>query len=162
MPARLRFLIPIVTLVACASPPHAQVPQAADVAELWQEPTDLLDRDLFWGPGGAVTAPAPDATYQFIAFKRTGSNPGYDVRDPAGRDWSVKLGGGPTLTHGTCCHRSKTSRAMSTAVVGSPARGSPDLMGRLVASSKPSLITKPNDTEAGRVSGQFTMPDGTS
>ena len=91
MPARFRFLLLILSLVACASPPYAQS-QSADIAELWQEPADLLERDLFWGPGGAAAAPTPDTVYQFIAFKTSGTNPGYDVRDPSGREWSVKLG----------------------------------------------------------------------
>ena len=39
----------------------------------------------------ALTPPA-DGTYQFVAFKTTGTNPGYDVRDGSGRLWSVKLG----------------------------------------------------------------------
>ena len=77
--------------VACAAPPHAQTP-AADIAELWQEPADLQQRDLFSGPGGPTLAPTADAVYQFVAHKTTGTNPGYDVRDASGRLWSVKLG----------------------------------------------------------------------
>ena len=36
----------------------------ADIAELWQEPADLLERDLFNGPGGAALAPPPNGTYR--------------------------------------------------------------------------------------------------
>ena len=36
--------------------------------------------------------PPADGTYQFVAFKTSGTNPGYDVRDGSGRLWSVKLG----------------------------------------------------------------------
>lgn len=63
-----------------------------DIAELWQEPADLLQRDLEAGPGGAELAPHRDKPFQFVAHKTSGKNPGYDVRDPAGRLWSVKLG----------------------------------------------------------------------
>jgi hypothetical protein len=90
-----RYLILIVTLGACAPPPHAQTQTtepAADIAELWQEPVDLLDRDLFTGPGGPALAPSADTEFSFVSFKTTGTNPGYTVRDPAGRLWSVKLG----------------------------------------------------------------------
>jgi hypothetical protein len=90
---RLRWLLIVVSLAACARP-HAQ-PQPApshDVAELWQESADLLERDLFLGPGGAALAPPADGSFQFVAFKTTGTNPGYDVRDSSGRMWSVKLG----------------------------------------------------------------------
>jgi len=90
----LRLSVVVVTLVACAYSPHAQPQtiQSAEVAELWQEPADLLERDLFNGPGGASLAPPADGTYQFVAFKTTGTNPGYDVKDASGRPWSVKLG----------------------------------------------------------------------
>ena len=91
---QLRSLLIVVALVACARTPHAsqQTGPAADPAELWQEPTDLLQRDLFLGPGGAQLAPPAEGTFQFVAFKTTGTNPGYDVRDASGRLWSVKLG----------------------------------------------------------------------
>lgn len=89
----VRWLVLVVALVACASP-HAQPQPAAspDIAELWQEPTDLLQRDLFYGPGGAALAPRNEGTFEFVAFKTTGTNPGYDVKDASGRLWSVKLG----------------------------------------------------------------------
>lgn len=69
----------------------AQQPTPQAIAELWQEPTDLESRDLFLGPGGSALTPQP-VTYAFVAHKTTGTNPGYDVRDPQGRLWSVKLG----------------------------------------------------------------------
>ncbi|HWI20120.1 MAG TPA: hypothetical protein VNT81_20345 [Vicinamibacterales bacterium] len=92
-----RSLAVIVALVACVNSPqaepHQQAPAAAEIAELWQEPTDLLQRDLFLGPAAnALTPPADDGTFQFVAFKTSGTNPGYDVRDASGRLWSVKLG----------------------------------------------------------------------
>ena len=96
----MRFLTPIraiiigVAVVACTYVPRAE-PQSgagADIAELWQEPADLLQRDLFYGPGGAALAPREDGTYEFVAYKTTGTNPGYEVRDASGRHWSVKLG----------------------------------------------------------------------
>lgn len=92
---QLRALVIVVALIACAQAPHAQ-PRSIlshELAELWQEPTDLLVRDLFFGPGGAALAPpSTDGSYQFVAFKTSGTNPGYDVRDASGRMWSVKLG----------------------------------------------------------------------
>jgi len=54
-------------------------------------PSDLESRDLFHGPGGSALVP-PAVTYAFVARKTTGTNPGYDVRDPLGKLWSVKLG----------------------------------------------------------------------
>jgi hypothetical protein len=58
---------------------------------LWRIPNDLESRDLFHGPGGSDLVP-PAVTYAFVARKTTGTNPGYDVRDPLGKLWSVKLG----------------------------------------------------------------------
>lgn len=96
----MRFLTPfrsvviLIALVACANTPHAQPHSGpgADIAELWQEPVDLFERDLFNGPGGAELSPPANGTYEFVAFKTTGTNPGYDVKDASGRLWSVKLG----------------------------------------------------------------------
>lgn len=86
-------LMLLVALVACA---HSQAqPALPDFKpdELWQDPADLSTRDLFYGPGGKELAPpSTDGEYQFVAFKTTGTNPGYDVRDSSGRVWSVKLG----------------------------------------------------------------------
>jgi hypothetical protein len=84
-----------VALIACAQSPQAQNRDllSHELAELWQEPTDLLERDLFFGPGGAALAPpSTDGKFDFLAFKKSGTNPGYDVKDASGRVWSVKLG----------------------------------------------------------------------
>lgn len=51
-----------------------------------------MQRDLLNGPGGSALTPQADGPYQFVAFKTSGTNPGYDVRDGSGRLWSVKLG----------------------------------------------------------------------
>lgn len=92
----LRAVLIVLALVACANSPQAQQPSRLpdfEPQELWLQPTDLATRDLFYGAGGAALAPpSTDATYQFVAFKTTGTNPGYDVRDSSGRIWSVKLG----------------------------------------------------------------------
>jgi hypothetical protein len=58
---------------------------------LWSEPADLETRDLNSGPNGDLK-PQVDSSFQFVAHKTSGKNPGYDVRDASGRVWSVKLG----------------------------------------------------------------------
>lgn len=63
----------------------------APLAELWQEPSDLATRDLYYGPGGRELAP-PDTTFSFIERDTSGWSPGFDVRDDNGIEWSVKLG----------------------------------------------------------------------
>lgn len=93
---RLIYIIGLILAVeGCAAPPHAQTVASeptADIAELWQEPIDLLQRDLIAGPGGSALAPRADVQYDFVSFKTSGTNPGYSLRDASGRIWSVKLG----------------------------------------------------------------------
>ncbi len=64
----------------------------SQTAELWTEPADLETRDLFHGPGGAQRTPNPSDRYDFLGIKPSRVNPGYDVRDARGQEWSVKLG----------------------------------------------------------------------
>jgi hypothetical protein len=65
--------------------------QPAALAELWQDPTDIGQRDLFHGPGGSELVPR-DPSYTFVARDTTGRSPGFDVRDQRGLLWSVKFG----------------------------------------------------------------------
>jgi hypothetical protein len=67
------------------------LPAADTIVQLWQAASDVDTRDLLHGPGGPELSPPP-VTYAFVAVKTSGTNPGYDVRDPQGRLWSVKLG----------------------------------------------------------------------
>jgi hypothetical protein len=63
-------------------------------------PEDLEDRDVFNGPWGADRAPDPHAHYTLVQHKHTGVNPGLTVRDPLGREWSVKQAGTDTPDEG--------------------------------------------------------------
>jgi len=56
---------------------------------LWAEPTDITQRDLFYGSGGRRHAPA-STKFQFLSENRKGSSPKFDVRDSAGINWTVK------------------------------------------------------------------------
>jgi hypothetical protein len=62
------------------------------MAQLWEPPNDLEQRDLFRGVGGSKNAPDPNDLYEFKEEKAVGTQPGYDVKDSKGREWSVKLG----------------------------------------------------------------------
>lgn len=92
----LRIVLVIAALVACSKFPYAQQKLKLPDFEmnmLWQEPTDLAQRDLFYGPAGQPLAPpSTGGIFQFVAFKTTGTNPGYDLKDASGRLWSVKMG----------------------------------------------------------------------
>ena len=65
--------------------------QTVSIDELWQAPADLEQRDLFHGAGGAELMPR-ERSFEFVAADDTGWSPGFDVRDRAGLEWSVKLG----------------------------------------------------------------------
>ena len=65
-------------------------PQGMQPGTLWAPPTDLAERDLFYGPWGPERAPDPRAVYTLVEIKHTGINPGMTVRDAEGREWSVK------------------------------------------------------------------------
>ena len=77
-------------IIAATSAPLVTAAEDSQLAQLWQEPSDLQSRDLFQGPWGAQNAPDPAATYTFLKPKEGGVNPGVIVRDPQGRTWHVK------------------------------------------------------------------------
>jgi hypothetical protein len=62
------------------------------MSQFWKDPTDLEQRDLLLGAGGSKNAPDPNDLYTFIEAKEVGTQPGYDVKDSKGREWSTKLG----------------------------------------------------------------------
>src|SRR5687767_2931351 len=79
-----------VTSCARAKRPSLQPAATVPGARLWQQPTDLLARDLYYGPWGSARAPDPKATYTLVERKHSGVNLGMTVTDPQGREWSVK------------------------------------------------------------------------
>ena len=61
-------------------------------AVLWREPTDLENRDLFNGPGGAEGAPDPKGKFTFVERVKSGTSEKINVEDDRGRKWQVKFG----------------------------------------------------------------------
>jgi hypothetical protein len=89
----VRRLTLIVAVAACGGAPDTQATRdTPDVAELWQAPSNLESRDLFYGPGGRALAPDSNGRFTLVKHKEKGTNLGYDVVDDRGREWSVKLG----------------------------------------------------------------------
>jgi hypothetical protein len=86
----LMVVLSIVTL-ACALNSRPTL-SSGKMAELWQAPTDLERRDLLHGPGGLQFAPDVNSRYDFLRVKETGTQPGYDVKDARGLEWSIKQG----------------------------------------------------------------------
>lgn len=60
--------------------------------ELWQDPGDIAQRNLFVGEFGMKHAPDPDDKFDVISTKTSGTQAGWDVKDSKGREWSVKVG----------------------------------------------------------------------
>jgi hypothetical protein len=81
----------IATLIACsgAKAPIKASPSVAG-ATLWEQPTDVATRDVYFGPWGRDYAPNPTDTYTFVERKHTGVNLGMTVVDSRRREWSVK------------------------------------------------------------------------
>ena len=63
---------------------------AADVKALWQDPTDLPSRDLFYGPGGKEHE--PKGPFTFVKEDLDGTNPKFVVKAGDGTKWKVKMG----------------------------------------------------------------------
>jgi hypothetical protein len=79
----------------CAADIHPTVsPEvvASQMAELWEQPSDLPTRDLLNGPWGVEYAPNANDTYTFLRKKRQGANPGMTVHDSQDREWHIKQG----------------------------------------------------------------------
>ena len=77
---------------ACAMESHMSPHAPAKLAELWQEPRDLAQRNLLVGEFPKTDAPDPTDKFEVTGTKTSGTNYGYDVKDSKGREWSVKLG----------------------------------------------------------------------
>jgi hypothetical protein len=86
------FCLVFPALAQEAPPQSKQAREKATAqATLWHDPTDLESRDLYYGPGGKQDAPGGTVfTYEKEVLK--GTNPKFDVRDPDGVRWRVKLG----------------------------------------------------------------------
>jgi hypothetical protein len=58
---------------------------------LWVDPADIQSRDLFYGPGGKKHQPN-GTVFSFVDEDMDGTNPKYNVKDPDGVKWKIKLG----------------------------------------------------------------------
>jgi hypothetical protein len=81
----------VASLAACggAKAPVKASPSVPG-ATLWERPTDVAARDLYFGSWGRDYAPNPVDTYAFVERKHSGVNLGMTVLDSHGREWSVK------------------------------------------------------------------------
>ena len=59
---------------------------------LWEEPTDIESRDLFYGTGGQEGAPDPAGKFTFVERSTQGTTKKLHVEDDQGHKWTVKFG----------------------------------------------------------------------
>jgi hypothetical protein len=62
------------------------------MAQFWEDVDPDERGDLFHGVGGSRLKPDPKAVFEFLKKDSAGFSAGYDVRDPSGLEWSVKIG----------------------------------------------------------------------
>jgi hypothetical protein len=88
----LAGVVATIAFTACVrvKEPATHPSPAVAGATLWKTPDGVRAKDLFYGPWGAERAPSLNVPYTFVERKHTGVNPGMTVRDPQGREWSVK------------------------------------------------------------------------
>ena len=91
MMTRVVSLVTVLLVSGCALSTRQSLTQR-EMTELWQEPVDLQERNLLYGPGGRALLPDANASYAVLEVDKNGFSPGYEVRDPQGRTWNVKLG----------------------------------------------------------------------
>ena len=83
MMTRLVPLVAVLLVSGCALNTRQTLSQR-EMAALWQEPADLQQRNLFYGPGGRALLPDATASYDLLEVDKNGFSPGYDVRDANG------------------------------------------------------------------------------
>lgn len=87
-------LLLTVGVAGCAPPIRSTATHpltAEELARFWED-DDPSSRDLFYGIGGSRLVPDPDAEYEIVARDLRGYSTTFDVKDPSGREWSVKIG----------------------------------------------------------------------
>jgi hypothetical protein len=89
-----KMLSAIVLLLAVSlSPQFSLLAQRAErpaFPVIWQDPGNIVARDLRYGPGSAELAPA--APFTFVKEDKSGESPKFEIRDARGVEWRVKLG----------------------------------------------------------------------
>jgi len=69
---------------------NSETEQTSGRKVIWERPTDITKRDLFYGPGGKQHVPQPP--FRFIKEDTDASSPKFDIEDQTGTKWKVKLG----------------------------------------------------------------------
>ncbi len=90
---QMRRSIPLLLFLSLSVPVSgADKVVPAGAGTLWQEPTDIAQRDLLYGIGGKKHAPNASGKFTFDKEDLKGTNPKFSVKDEDGTKWKVKLG----------------------------------------------------------------------
>ena len=89
---RVATLSSVSVMALSAGAAFRAAPASPPMTSLWVKPVDLASRNLFYGPGGSRLVPRPDVVYRCKDLDTSGYSGGYDVEDPNGRTWDVKVG----------------------------------------------------------------------
>lgn len=92
---RLIIVLALSASAACAPairPSEPGPPSPQRLAQFWEDVEPRERGDLFDGVGGRRLRPDPDATYESLGKDTAGFSVSYDVKDPSGMEWSVKIG----------------------------------------------------------------------
>lgn len=82
-------MIPLLTADVAG---QREEPNTAGQPFLWEEPSDVEQRDLLYGPGGPRGAPDAAGKFTFIRRSTSGTQKKIIVKDDRGREWTVKFG----------------------------------------------------------------------
>ena len=93
---RMLVLVGLGSLLQACAPAIRSTAKApltsSQMTEFWQDVDPAERGDLRHGVGGRRLQPDPNVVYEAIQKDTSGFSDGYDVRDPKGLEWSVKIG----------------------------------------------------------------------
>ena len=89
------FIIIMFSLLAAMSPAASTSATQSKLREnvpavIWENPSEIRSRDLYYGSGSQALAPA--APFEFLGEDKQGISPKFTVKDARDVEWSVKLG----------------------------------------------------------------------
>jgi hypothetical protein len=94
-PRTATLIAATVVMCSCAPKVHPTAPPAVAqqrMSEFWEDRAIPPPAELILGVGGRKHQPDPDVVYEALRKDTSGFSDGYDVVDPSGLEWSVKIG----------------------------------------------------------------------
>ena len=97
---RVVCLVSVAALAPACARPSLRTPEesprtgaaSAPLEQLWRSPSNLGQRNLYWGSSQPGRVPSTTVEYKVLRRDESGYSAGYDVEGPDGRHWDIKLG----------------------------------------------------------------------